>query len=180
MKRSALVVGIVTALMIPASLAVAQNDDAPVMKQSRLGDGNQADCSYYLEKGEPQMVRLHEGTRTQTGARWGDGPMGSEEAPFQRHGFGPGECDGECEGEGPFGPRADDPPYGPFGDQDGSGAGYGPGEAGNGAGPQNGEGPLHQGPGDGSGSQFGNGPGSNGAGNGQGGNGTGNGRGGNA
>ena len=153
MKRIFLVLGTVTALMIPASLAVAQSDDAPVMKQSRLGDGNPADCSYYLEKGEPQMIRLQEGAQTQAGARWGDGPMGSEDAPFQREGFGPGECDGDCDGEGPFGPfgpSAGDAPYGPFGDQDGSGDGYGPGAAGEGAGPQAG-----------TGNQFGPGPGGN-------------------
>ena len=176
MKRSALVFGLVVALLVPASLAVAQSDDAPVAEQARLGDSHPEDCPYYQANGEPQTLRLHEGEGQQKGAGWGQGLEG---APH-RAGYGPGECDGECEGEGPFGPHAEDAPYGPFGDQDGSGPSYGPGQGGNGAGPQNGEGPLHDGPHDGSGSQFGNGQGSNGAGNGQGGNGTGNGQGGNA
>lgn len=151
MKRVLTVGGLVIALLIPASLAVAQSDDAPVMKQSRLGDGNPADCSYYLEKGEPQMLRLQDGRQEQAGARWGDGPMDSDEAPFQRGGFGPGDCDGDCDGEGPngpFGPGADGAPFGPFGDRDGTGDGYGPGEAAGGDGPQ-----------DGTGNQFGPGPG---------------------
>lgn len=167
MKRSALLVfGLVAALLVPGSVAVAQSDDAPVAEQTRLGDGTPEDCPFYQANSEARMLRLHEGEGQQNGPGWG---QGSEGAPH-RAGYGPGECDGECEGEGPFGPRVDDAPYGPFGVQDGSGASYGPGQGGNGAGPQNGEGPLHDGPRDGSGSQFGNGQGSNGAGNGRGGN----------
>ena len=162
MKKSLMVLGLVVALMVPASLAVAQSDDAPVAKQTRLGDGSFEDCPYFIEKGEPQMLRQQDGVQTQAGARWGDGPMGSDEAPLQREGFGPGECVGDCEGDGPygpFGPRAEDAPYGPLGDQDGDGASYGPGEAGYGAGPQDGTGPIQEGPQDGTGNQFGPGPG---------------------
>ncbi len=142
MKRSATVLGLVAALMIPASLAVAQADDAPQTKQIRLGDGTPLGCSYFIEKGELKMIRLQTGAQSRTGSRFGEGPMGSEAAPFQRQGFGPGECIGECDGDGPFGPfgpNAEEAPYGPFGDQDGDGTGYGPGEC---VGECNGDGPF--------------------------------------
>jgi len=164
MKRSATVLGLVAALMIPASLAVAQADGAPQNKQIRLGAGTPSDCSYYIEKSEPQMIRIQIGAQSQTGARFGEGPMGSATAPFQRRGFGPGECGVECDGDGPFGPfgpTAEDAPYGPFGDQDGDGAGYGPATTGNGPGPQDGGGPIQAGNQDGIGYEFGPGPGGN-------------------
>ena len=162
MKRSAIIAGLVGVMLIPASLAVAQTEDTPVVKQLRTGNGDPSSCSNYLENGEPQLLRLQDGTRAQNGARWGDGPMSSEQAPFQRDGFGPGECDGDCDGDGPFGPfgpGAEEAPYGLNGDQDGDG--YGPGEAGFGAGPLDGTGPIHDGPEDGTGNQFGPGAGGN-------------------
>lgn len=163
MKRSATVLGLVAALMIPASLAVAQADDAPQTKQIRLGDGTPLGCSYFIEKGELKMIRLQTGAQSRTGSRFGEGPMGSEAAPFQRQGFGPGECIGECDGDGPFGPfgpNAEEAPYGPFGDQDGDGTGYGPAATGHGPGPQDGTGPIQAGTQDGIGNEFG--PGSDG------------------
>jgi len=158
MKRSAIVISLVAALLVPASFAVAQSDDTPVATQSRLGDGNPNDCPNFIENREPQMIRQQDGVQTQTGARWGEGPMGSDEAPHQHNGFGPGECTGDCEGygpHGPFGPSEKDAPYGPFGDQDGSGAAFGPGEAGNGPGP------VQERTQDGTGNQDGPGPGGN-------------------
>ena len=131
MKRSAMVLGLVAAMLVPASIAVAQSDEAPVAEQTRLGDGNPEDCSYYLENGEPQMLRLHEGEGLQNGAGWGQGSADG----VHRNGYGPGECDGECEGFG----------------------GYG-------AGPGDGSGPRNDGPRDGSGNQFGRGQGGNGQG----------------
>lgn len=152
MKRTAIVISLVAALLVPASLAVAQSDDAPLATQTRLGDGSPNDCPNFIENGEPQMIRQQDGVQTQVGGRWGEGPMGSDEASFQRNGFGPGECTGDCEGDGP---------HGPFGDHDGSGASYGPGEAGNGTGLQDGTGPVQERTLDGTGNQFGPGPGGN-------------------
>lgn len=71
MKRSALVLGLVTALLVPASIAVAHSDDAPVAEQTRLGDGNPEDCPYYEENGDARMLRLHEGEGRQNGPGWG-------------------------------------------------------------------------------------------------------------
>jgi hypothetical protein len=160
MKRIVTVLGLVAALMIPASLAVAQADDAPETKKIRLGAGDPSSCSYYIEKGEPQMIRLQAGAQSQTGSRFGEGTMGSAAAPLQRQGFGPGECDGDGP-FGPFGPTAEEAPYGPFGDQDGDRAGYGPATTGNGPGLQDGTGPIQAGTQDDIGNEFGPGPGEN-------------------
>ena len=128
MKRSALVLGLVTAMLVPASIAVAQSDEAPVAEQTRLGDGNPEDCPYYQENGEPQMLRLHEGEGLQTGAGWG---QGSADGPH-RAGYGHGECDGECEGFG-AGPRDGSGPL-HEGSRDGTGNQFGRGQGGNGQG----------------------------------------------
>ncbi len=177
MKRTLTILGVALVLLVPAAFAfAAAPDGTPVVEQNSFGDG--AGNTYEYQYGEPQTVRVQEAVQTQTGSRWGDGPMGSDEAPYGFGGFGPGECTGECDGphgpnatgegpygpgectgecEGPYGPNyGAETPYGPY-SEDG-GASYGPGEA---VGPQDGTGPIQEGPQDGSGNQFGPGPGGN-------------------
>ena len=110
MKRSAIIVGIVAAMLVPASIVVALADGTPLAEQ------------------------------TQTTANWSEGPMASANAPYQHGdgpGECDGDCKGPL---GPFGdpnangygPGEGDGPLGPFGDANANG--YGPGE-GDGTGP---------------------------------------------
>ncbi len=176
MKRSAIVITAVTAMLIPATLAVAQADETPVQEQARVAEGNE----FSFEYGDSFLLRLSEQTQTQAGPFQGEGPMGSKDAPYKN---GPNDCDGNCdgpngpqgvgnthgeqdgtgpiEGQGPFGPQngtgpvgacvGDCPgPYGPLGDGNTNS---------NAAGPQDCTGPNADPPEDGTGNQFGAGQG---------------------